>query len=305
MNWEYLITIIAPPMQASLSGAWLYLVLLVIGGFIGVLTGFFGVGGGFLIVPLLNIVVGINYELAVGSSLSFILGTSFTGMMRQRSQGNVYLAAAGYIAAGSVIGSVLGDLAQEALLFSIAGGSRHVFTMWMHGLFLVVLAVTMIAVKASSRESAEQERTPMLLARGPRPMFSSEGNIQISIPLTFLIGLIIGVMTGLLGIGGGVLLVPILLGLFGLGHRTAVGTSLAIVVITSLSGIIKKGFSDIPKVSLPLTVLLIAGSIFGLQLGIMLLRRSGEKSFRRYFTYIIILAMALIAADLLGMIRSS
>ena len=292
MDWTSLARLLAPPLHASVSGPMLYLALLALGLVVGVLTGFFGVGGGFLVVPLLNVVLGINYEVAVGSSLSFIIGTSFSGVLRQRQEGNVHFRVAVYLAAGSVAGAVLGDGLQNLLLFGAAGGDTAVFTPIMHSIFILVLIATMWSVRVPKKKRPLKTAETKLLdvSRG------------FGVPATILTGLIIGTMTGLLGIGGGVILVPILLGLFGLEHRRAAGTSLAVIFATAVAGIVKKGMADIPKVSLPLTLLLLVGSVLGVQLGIFLVRRVGAGDFRRYFVYVLLLAIAMILADLAGML---
>lgn len=304
MNWTDLLEILAPPLQAGPEGIALYVLLLFFGGVIGLMTGFFGVGGGFLAVPLLNVLIGIDYELAVGSSLSFILGTSFAGVVKQRTRGNIHMATALYIAAGSAGGTVLGDMLQNLLLFSIAGGDKNLFTLWMHSLFILLLLFTLWTMKTKKGAQPEIRQKAPLCFWGPPPRYSLDGQgaCRVSIPATLCIGLVIGIMTGLLGIGGGVLLVPILLGLFGLKPQRAAGTSLVVVCIAAGTGIVKKGFSDIPKISLPLTLILLAGSIIGLQIGLQLLGRVRERGFRRYFAYVLFLTILLIAVDLAGIL---
>src|SRR6056297_1709025 len=228
MDWNSLLELLAPPLHAGGEGAMLYIALLLLGLVVGVLTGFFGVGGGFLVVPLLNVVLGINYEVAVGSSLSFIIGTSFSGVLKQRLEGNVHLRIAAYLVTGSVVGAVLGDSIQNYLLFGIAGGREMVFTPIIHSIFIVLLIATMWSMRSSSKSSDSGGRVgkvPLLAKIGPPPFFhtpETEGlsNARgFSVPATFLTGTGVGVATGLLGIGGGVLLVPVLLGLFGLVHQ--------------------------------------------------------------------------------------
>lgn len=298
MAWSEVLRLVAPPIEASLTGAPFYAVVLTIGLGIGILTGFFGVGGGFLIVPLLNIVLDISYELAVGSSLSFIIGTSFAGLLKQNEQKNVHFEVAGYIIAGSVIGAVLGDNLQGFILYGLAGGRQELFTLIMHGLFLLVLIGTIVSMRTPAGRE-EPSRLPLLARIGPPPKFHIEewGRHGFSVPGTFLVGAVIGVFTGLLGIGGGVLLVPVLLGLFGLNHTKAAGTSLAIIFATSIVAVIKKGFSTVPKVSLPLTLILLIASVIGVQFGIFLVHRVSHTGFRRSFSYVLLAAITLILID--------
>src|SRR6056297_216221 len=298
MDWQQLIQFITPAVESSISGLPFYAALLAIGLGIGVLTGFFGVGGGFLVVPILNVLLGINYEIAVGSSLSFIIGTSFAGLVKQRKLGNVHFRVAGYIIIGSILGAVLGDSLQMFLLYGLAGGNTEMFTVFMHSIFIVVLIGTIFAMRTPGE--SETHRLPLLARLGPAPKFQIEewGSHGFSVPGSFLVGVLIGVFTGLLGIGGGVMLVPILLGLYGLSHQKAAGTSLAIICATSVVAVIKKSFSDVPKISLPLTIILLIASLVGVQVGIFIIRRISGVGFRRYFIYVLLAAIAMIAFDL-------
>ncbi len=301
MDWNELWQLLSPSIGAALSGGSYYMALLAIGMVIGILTGFFGVGGGFLVVPILNVLLGIHYEIAVGSSLSFIIGTSFAGLLKQHKIGNVDFRVAGYIVAGSVLGAVLGDSLQMYLLNGLAGGNTALFTVFMHSIFIVVLVGTIFAMR-TPRNPGGRAQSPLLARIGPSPKFYIEewGQRGFSIPGTFLVGGLIGVFTGLLGIGGGVLLVPVLLGLFGLAHQKAAGTSLAIIFATAVAAVIKKGFSEVPKVSLPLTLTLLIASVIGVQLGVFFVKRVSGSGFRRLFVYVLLAAIAMIAVDLIS-----
>ncbi|MFW5711245.1 MAG: sulfite exporter TauE/SafE family protein [Spirochaetota bacterium] len=298
MDWYEVWRLLSPTVNAAVSGNLYYASLLAIGLGIGMLTGFFGVGGGFLIVPILNVLLGIRYEIAVGSSLSFMIGTSFAGLLKQQKAGNVHFAVAGYIVAGSVLGAVLGDSLQMFLLNGLAGGNTALFTVFMHSIFIVVLFGTIAAMRSSN--TPVPDKTPLLTRIGPPPKFCIPewSGLDFSVPGTFVVGTLIGVFTGLLGIGGGVLLVPVLLGLFGLSHQKAAGTSLAIILATSVVAVIKKGLSEVPKVSLPLTLILLITSVIGVQLGVYFVKKVSGRGFRRLFVYVLLATIAMIATDL-------
>ena len=312
MDWIEVWQLLSPATEAALSGGSYYVSLLAIGLGIGILTGFFGVGGGFLVVPILNVMLGVRYEIAVGSSLSFIIGTSFAGLLRQRKAGNVHFGVAGYLVAGSVLGAVLGDSLQMFLLNGIAGGNTALFTVFMHSIFIVVLVGTIFAMRSSNNSSEadtaatkkaavnDRSDAPLLAKIGPPPKFHivEWAGFGFSVPGTFLVGALIGVFTGLLGIGGGVLLVPVLLGLFGLSHQKAAGTSLAIIFATAVVAVIKKSLSAVPKVSLPMTLILLVASVIGVQLGVYLVKRVSGSGFRRLFVYVLLAAIAMIVTDL-------
>ncbi len=315
MNWTEVWQLLSPATEAVLSGGLYYMSLLAIGMGIGILTGFFGVGGGFLVVPILNVMLGIRYEIAVGSSLSFIIGTSFAGLLKQHTAGNVHFGVAGYLVAGSVLGAVLGDSLQMFLLHGLAGGNTALFTVFMHSIFIVVLVGTIFAMRSSNNSAGadtaasrqalkdpamkDRAEAPLLARIGPPPKFhiSEWAELGFSVPGTFLVGALIGVFTGLLGIGGGVLLVPVLLGLFGLSHQKAAGTSLGIIFATAVVAVLKKSLSAVPKVSLPMTLILLVASVIGVQLGVYLVKRVSGSGFRRLFVYVLLAAIAMIAVD--------
>jgi hypothetical protein len=112
-------------------------------------------------------------------------------------------------------------------------------------------------------------------------------------------GFCIGVLTGVMGIGGGVLMVPVLLVFVGLPADKASGTSLGIIFLAAFAGVVKKSLSSTPKISLPVTMALLAASVIGVQIGIKLVQNFDTRRFRKYFSVIIFAAIILILLDLL------
>ncbi len=292
-----ILSLIAPAFDKPFPDPAFYLLLTAIGFVVGVLTGLFGVGGGFLVVPLLNITAGVPYSIAVGSSLSFIIGTGAAALPGHFRRGNVEPAAVLYMALGSAFGAVCGDVVQD-FLAAAAGSDPAAFTRIMHLFFVALLLTTAWLVYRGPRR---KEGAPTLLQKLPLPPrtdLSRSGLAGVSIPGLVVIGYFVGILSGLLGVGGGVLFMPILLILVGLGARQAVGTSLGVVFVSSVAGAAKKIFSAAPKVSLPVTMALLVGSSLGVQLGIRLCGVLRAEGIRKYFSLVIISAVALILADL-------
>src|SRR6056297_2511860 len=311
-----LLQLLAPQFAAHFSGIAFYATLILLGLMIGFLTGFFGVGGGFLTVPLLNIVLGVPYEIAVGSDLSFIIGTSSSGFLRQATLGKVEYKTVGCIAGGSIAGAVVGDILQDFLIFSVAGGQRAVFNSIMHSLFVALLLFTVfIILKRPGQEGGPKAQngdpnapgpisrprlTPLQrLHFGPKVDLNHDGLEQVNLFGMILIGFLVGILTGVMGIGGGVLMVPILLLLVGLPADKASGTSLGIVFLAASAGVMKKAISSTPKISLPITMSLLVASVIGVQIGIHLVQNFDTSRFRRYFALIVIGAVGLILFDLI------
>lgn len=297
-----LLSYLAPSFEAYLSGFSLFIVLAIMGVMIGVLAGMFGVGGGFLLVPLMNIVLGIPMEIAAGSTTCYIIGTSSSGFYKQLKHRNVELSVLIPVSIGSFTGAIFGDILQDFLIYSAAGGNRVLFEEIMQGVYICILLL-ISAVMFFSRENKEGGK--LLLQKfplGPRvnlPVAEIEG---ISWPGMVLTGLLGGLLTGLLGISGGVLFVPLLMLGVGLSAHKAAGTSLGIVFFASVSAVIKKGLSGPGKISLAVALALLAASVLGVNSGIWLGRKLNTQKLRRYFAIIGVLTALMVAFRLLGWI---
>lgn len=283
-----IISVLTPEVSANIAGLGLYGALALLGAAIGLLTGLFGVGGGFLTVPMMNIVLGVPYELAVGSDLSMIVGTSTAGVLRHRDAGTIDVHTAWFIGSGSIVGAIAGDVLQD---FVRGFANPQGFTLAMHALFLALLVgavvLTTRPLRATATTAGQNQPAGLVYTRR-----------RVRYPALALIGVSIGVLTGMMGIGGGVLLVPVLLAIVGLPERTAAGTSLLIVLLSASVATIKKTMSPLAKVSLPVALALLAGGVTGVQLGVFLGRRLPGKQFRKYYGYVLIAAMAAIFIDI-------
>ena len=174
----------------------------------GFLSGLFGVGGGILIVPALVLAARFDQRLAAGTSLAAIVPTSLVGVISYAVTGNVDWIVALIVAAGAVIGAQIGTHLLATL------PKRAV--QWGFIVFLVVVIVSLFLV-VPSRDAAV-DLNPLTIAG------------------LVLMGLIVGTLSGLLGIGGGVVIVPVLILLFGASDLVAKGTSLLVMVPTAISG---------------------------------------------------------------------
>ena len=176
----------------------------------GLLSGLFGVGGGTVIVPFLVFLVGFDQRLAAGTSLAAIVPTATVGVISYGVHGSVAWIPALVLAVGAVIGAqggtwLLPRMPITALRWGFVG-------------FLAVVIVTLFLVVPS--RDAELILTPLIV-----------------IALLGL-GLVTGVLAGLLGVGGGVVVVPALMLLFGTSDLVAKGTSLLMMIPAAVSGTI-------------------------------------------------------------------
>lgn len=278
---------------AYLQGPWLAGALAGLGLVVGVLTGLFGVGGGFMVTPLLNLLLGIPYEIAVGTSLSFTIGTGAGGLSLHARLGNFEPRSMLIMAGASMLGAWGGS--RLNLFFGSALGTER-FDLLMHALFIVMLLGT--AAVLSRR--VDDRRSPLspLQRRGPGPRIElpAAGMAGVSLPGLLAGGLAIGVVSGLMGVGGGVLLMPLLVLVVGLTPHQAVGTSLGVVVFSATAGVVE--FALAQKVSLWAAMSLLAGSTVGLQIGGAICRRLHGTRLRRYFAWMVVLVALALAADM-------
>ncbi len=180
-------------------------VLGLVAGFLG---GLFGVGGGILIVPALVLVMHMDQRLAHGTSLAAVLPIAVASLIGYTLEGKVDWPVGVLLAIGAVGGAVIGThilhvLPQRVLGYVFAG-------------FLLLTAVRLVADHSSALG-----RSDLTVGRGA---------------LLVLIGVITGILAGLLGVGGGIVMVPAMIVLFGIPAVVAKGTSLAVIVPTAVMG---------------------------------------------------------------------
>jgi uncharacterized membrane protein YfcA len=185
--------------------------LVLIGAIGGVLSGGFGVGGGIIMIPLLTTVAKLDQRRAAATSLVAIIPAAVVGTVTYGLAGHVDVAAAALIAAGGVVGSFVG----ARLL-------RRLSLAWLRWLFIGLLLL--VAVRLFFEIPARSGGIPLT---------------PVSIPGLVVLGLVIGVASGLFGIGGGVIIVPILVALFGADDLLAKGTSLLAIIPGAVTGTVQ------------------------------------------------------------------
>lgn len=186
------------------------LALLITGAVGGFLSGFFGVGGGIIMVPLLMMWAKFDQRRASATSLAAIVPTSIVGALTYASQHQVDWLVAAFVALGAIIGAPLGSRLLRVLPIKLVT--------WIFVTLMVVEAVRLLFVGDTSHE--------------PVPMNA------LAIAGLIGLGLIMGIASGMLGIGGGVIAVPVFMSAFGLNPLLAKGTSLLAMIPTAIAGTI-------------------------------------------------------------------
>ncbi|WP_438853961.1 sulfite exporter TauE/SafE family protein [Agromyces sp. M3QZ16-3] len=192
--------------SAPAPAAWRLALVGVVG---GLLSGLFGVGGGIVMVPLLILLAGMDQRRASATSLAAIVPTALVGSIAYLVNGQVDLVAAALVALGGVVGGWIGATLLAKLPLE-----------WLRWLFIVLLVVVAIRLAFGTPDRAAD---PVPLEPGP------------ALGLVAL-GLVVGIASGLFGVGGGLIMVPAFITLFGLGDLIARGTSLVAMIPTAVSG---------------------------------------------------------------------
>jgi hypothetical protein len=246
------------------------LVIVLLGGGVGLLSGMFGVGGGFLTTPLL-IFYGIPPTVAVASSATQITGASVSGVLAQVRRNGVDFQMGGVMVAGGIVGSGLG-----ALLFRLLQRLGQIDTV-IAITYVVLLgsigammaresAVTILAARRGTPPARAQRRHHPLLAALPLRWRFYRSGLYISPLAPFLLGMLTGALTVALGVGGGFVMVPAMIYLLGMSAQVVVGTSLfQILFVTAATTMIHAVTTR--AVDIVLAILLLVGSAVGAQIG--------------------------------------
>ena len=270
----------------------LFIVLL--GFVVGLLSGMFGVGGGFLTTPLL-IFYGIPPTVAVASATTQITGASVSGAMVHMRRGGVDLKMAGVMIAGGLFGSFIGAalfrLLQSSGQIDVVIGFMYVLILgWIGAIMVIDSLKTLGYIKPEVPEGPRPRHNRWVASLPYRWRFHSSG-LYISPVAPFVLGLLAGTLTVFLGIGGGFILVPAMIYLLGMPARVVIGTSL--VMILAVSGATTMVHAITTRaVDIVLAGLLLIGGVVGAQYGALLTLRI-KPDYLRLALAIIILLVAL------------
>ena len=271
--------------------------VVLLGLFVGALAGFFGVGGGFLLTPMLNALLGIPYGVAVGSSLSQMVGLSASAGMRHARLRNIDYRLGLLLLLGAGLGAEAGAQVLEALK---GAGDMVVFGRRFEAIGIVMsltYAVLLTAIGWSvGREALRcahrpsdappEPSTPLMRALRRvrlRPLVAlpASGIDAISVWVLVVVGLVTGFFSGLLGVGGGFILLPVLIYVIGCRTIVAIGTDLFQIIFVAAYGALTHALKG--NVDLALVGLMLLGSAVGGHVGAGLTRRFDATRLRGGF----------------------
>lgn len=277
-----------------------------LGFIIGILSGWFGVGGGFLMTPMLNVIFGIPYNIAVGSDLCQMVGTTSAASLKHRSYGHIDYRLAFFMLIGSVAGAELGArlLMKLESLGSITIHTRSISKMylWVTAIYMVLLLLVGISMFRESRKAKKSSNAEVAKTKISQKIRKIQLPPTISLPISgvesisvwslIVLGFVVGTASGLLGVGGGFIMTPSLIYLFGIPTTIAIGTSLFQIIFTSGYGAFTHFFKG--NVDFLLAASILAGSLAGSQVGAILCRKIESCSTRYYFSFVVFAAIVVI-----------
>lgn len=262
--------------------------LLTIGFIAGILSGMFGVGGGFLTTPIL-IIAGIPPAVAVGSEANHIAGSSLAGFMTYFRRQNVDIKMGIILLIGGMCGSVIGVYLFK--LLSIKGRLEEVIAFG-YIFLLGFIGIYMLLESLKSQKRKGYKNHSKLHVHGwlhglPFRIKFRRSKLYISILPPLLISFIIGILASIMGVGGGFILVPAMIYLLGMSTQIVIGTSLMQVLFVSITSTIMHAYVN-QTVDIILSALLLFGGLFGVQMGVILVQKISGELIRMLLGIIII-----------------
>jgi len=251
-------------------------VMLGLGAAVGFLSGMFGVGGGFLLTPLLML-SGIPPAIAVATGANQIVGTSVSGTMAQWRRGNVDTHMGAVLIAGGVVGALIGvfllrylrELGQAGLMISLT------YVCFLGGIGALMLWESVNAIRrrrAGKTVSARKANQHNWIHGLPFKMRFPRSRLYISAIPPLVIGAVVGLLASFLGVGGGFIMVPAMIYLLRMPTNIVVGTSIfQIIFVTAIVTLLHATLNH--TLDVVLAFLLIIGGVIGGQFGV----RAGQK----------------------------
>ncbi len=261
----------------------------------GLLSGMFGLGGALVINPLLIALAGIPAPLAVGTGLCQNIGAATSGILRRRHTGTVDYAMGLTVAGGSVMGVGIGvyvlEWSKTMGIQEFAGRTVSIADLLVLVLFILLMLFEAAYILWDIRKhpgARPRMGTPPLgrIPLPPHVEYHGAPGKRLSIPAAAWLGVLTGILGGLLGLGGGLILLPAFVFLAGYRTVMAAGTSLLVTWITSLVGGAVHAWHG--NVHLGLLAAILAGSTIGAQIGASLGTRIPGPKLRRYFVVVLV-----------------
>ena len=277
------------------------LVILGVGAFLGLIMGLVGVGGGFLLTPIMMF-LGIPPPVAVASVANQLVAPSVSGVLSHWKRSNVDFKMGTVLLLGGVVGSSIG-----VLLFNFLGKigqldfvikSSYVIFLTLIGSLMFTESLRLILRTRKGKISRGKLHQHNWLHGLPFKIRFRKSKLYISILLPILIGVIVGILAALMGIGGGFIIVPAMIYLLGMPTSLVVGTSLFQIIFVAANTTILQA-SQNQTVDIVLATILLLGSVIGVQIGSRFTNILKGEYLRLILSSIIIIVSLKLLADLI------
>ncbi len=275
-------------------------VLLGLGGAVGFLSGVFGVGGGFLLTPLLMF-IGVPPAVAVASSANQLVGASVSGVIGHWRRGNVDFKMGWILLAGGLVGSALGvwvftllkRLGQVELAISVG----YVLLLGTLGVLMMIESIR--ALFRRRRPGARRRRLHQHYWVHGLPLKTRfrRSKLYISALLPIGLGFLIGVLGAILGVGGGFIMVPAMIYMLGMPTSVVPGTSLLQIIFVAANVTLLQAYTN-RTVDAVLAMVLLVGGVIGAQIGSRFGTRLRGEQLRLLLALLVLAVGAKLAFDL-------
>jgi len=275
------------------------LVLIILGLVVGFLSGMFGVGGGFLMTPLLML-LGIPPAVAVASEANHILAASVSGFLAHFRRKNIDFLMGFVLLAGGILGSILGVFLLKYLLST---GHEKFFISFAYIFILIFVGGSMLRESLTSISNLNNGKHKKLhehiwLHGLPFKVKFRKSHLYISILPPIVLGFFVGILSSLMGIGGGFVLVPAMIYILGMPTQIVIGTSLLQIVFVTFIATVMHSYIN-QTVDVILSSLLIVGAVFGAQIGSRVMGRLRAEQIRFLLSILIIIVALVLVLELL------
>ena len=280
------------------------LLIFSLGILVGLLSGIFGVGGGFLMTPLL-IMIGIPPTVAAASDSNQIVGASTSGTLAHYRLGNVDFKMGILLLIGGVTGGTVG--VQIIKILRALGNAdflikiTYVLMLGFVGSYMFIESLQALKKKKAVQEEppvAKESRYARMLSKLPWQTDFETSGVRLSVLMPLGLGVFVGILAAIMGVGGGFIMVPVMVYLLRMPMHVVVGTSLFQILFTCIDVTIMQAYSN-HTVDFVLALLLLLGSTLGAQFGAKISKRLGGDQLKILLASIVLLVMVKMLLSLL------
>lgn len=277
-------------------------VLLAIGVSVGVLSGMFGVGGGFLITPLLFL-IGIPPAVAVATSANQVVASSFSGLMAHLKRRTVDLKMGSVLLGGGLLGATLGMFVFNYLKHlgqvDLAVQLCYVVFLGLIGTLMFIESLRAIRRSRAAGGTAPTARRQRTWVHAlPFKMRFRESNLYISVIPPILVGFGVGILSAIMGVGGGFIMVPAMIYILGMPTKVVIGTSLfQIIFVAGFTTMIHASTNF--SVDIVLALFLLIGGVVGAQFGSMVGARLKAEQLRVLLAVLVMIVAGKVGLELI------